>query len=105
MVISLMSGVKSRLLPVMKRSAPMLIAVARWVASAAFSPYLLDRAVASSAVALSTGRRSSLASSPASTRISSVLPSRSTLPSTSGTSRTDPIPAVGPADRNSSASR
>src|SRR5258708_20442758 len=36
-------------------------AVARWVASAAMSLYLADRDVASSAVARSTGRKSSLA--------------------------------------------
>ena len=60
----MIAGGKSRLLVVMNRSAPMPTAVARWVASAAFSRYRLDRAAASSAVARSTGRRSSLASRP-----------------------------------------
>ena len=47
----------------MNRSAPRLTAVARCVASAALSRYRLDNAVASSAVARSTGRRSRRASS------------------------------------------
>jgi len=44
---SVMAWGKSRLLLVMKRSAPSPTAVARCVASAARSPYLLARAVAS----------------------------------------------------------